>query len=796
MSKVFRTAFFIFALLFALSFVSAVSVSGPFFAASGQCETTMQKYSVCAGTAGTYFISMQGTGGSWVSIAPTSLGLSQSTCSDVYAFITPDCYANSGTYAPRMIISGPEDYNNPITIEVNQAHTFTFGVSPLSITTAPCAENILNATIKNTGKFKDEFVISQSAAPSGWIVSSGGKIVVEPYSLADFLIKVTPVCSADAGGYNISLNAANTRTNSSSQKSISVAVTNVVPLSVNGLFESKKSLDIKLCRDTEEAKKFDVNNISSINDTFTFYLLDSNGNSVKFETAHFDKERVFVAAGKSAELNLLIGKNPLGAFLFTFRAHSEAFDKNYDVKLNMGVENCYEMSLLRESSDAGACIGKVSQKFVLKNSGTKPIDANVLLYSGVGLIESKSVSVSPSSNSEVYFILSPVSAGSVSYSAIAKTFFAESKVDFNYSFEKCFDSTIEAQNIEYCKESVVDFNALIKNSGTKGQEFAVLIDAPWLSVTPNKVSVLPAGTQAVKIKGVAQASIANTYTIKAVSAENTLSKTISFVEKSKDNCRSFDYSITADVADVNCGGGRIIDLNLTNTGAFDTQISLLKVFPQWVSFSEGSISLKPAQTKTIFVYVSPPAGTIGKISGLITATNDSNISKDINLSLNVLLGSCSALSADGNLNSAVSGLKTISRKEITIDFVLTNDSNSGYNVYDINAPDFNVSVDFNKGVFVDANKKLDAKITFKFLEGEEPKDQNVFIAIKTSAGDLNKIAFVKFSDASTQIPITGFFGAFGVMTIGGLLVILLIVLALLALVKANANEKKKPKLGK
>ncbi len=253
--------------------------------------------------------------------------------------------------------------------------------------------------------------------------------------------------------------------------------------------------------------------------------------------------------------------------------------------------------------------------------------------------------------------------------------------------------------------------------------------------------------------------------------------------------------MTQSVVDVNCGSGKIVDLNLTNTGAFDTNISLSKVFPEWVSFSEGSVTLKPAQTKTIFVYFSPPAGTSGKISGLLTATNDANLTKDINVSLNVLLGTCSALSADANLDSSVSGLKTISRKEVIIEFVLSNDSNSGYNVYDINAPDFNVTVDFNKGVFVDANKNLVAKITFRFAEGEDPKDQNVLITIKTSAGGLSKNAFVKFSEATTQMPITGLFGSSGVMSIAGLLVILLIVLALLALVKANANSKK-PKLRK
>jgi len=600
MSKVIRTAFLFVALLFALSFVSALNVSGPFFVVSGQCETTMQKYSVCAQVPGTYFISASGIGSSWVSLAPTSLILSGSSCADVFAFITPDCYANSGTYAPRLIVSGVEDYNAPITIEINQAHTFSFDIAPLSVISAPCVENVLNATLKNTGKFKDEFVISQSSVPNGWIVSAGTKIVVDPYATANFQIKVTPACNAGAKKYDFSVNLSNTRTNASASKAIAVEVTKINPISASGLFDKQSSLDISLCSKASEVKHFDVNNLSAVNDTYDFYLLDSNFNPLPASVASFDKQSISIASGKSADLNLLIAKNPAGIIPLTFRAHSNAFDKNYDAQINIKIENCYALSILRESSDTNSCVAKSNQKFVLANGGTK---------------------------------------------------------------------------------------------------------------------------------------------------------------------------------------------------AFDTNISLSKVFPQWVSFSEASVLLVPEQTKTIFVYFSPPAGTSGRISGLLTAKGDGNISKDINVSLNVLIGTCSAYGADGNLNGEVSGLKTISRKEVTIDFVLSNDSNSGYNVYDINAPDFNVAVDFNKGIFVDANNSLNAKITFRFAEGENPNDQNVLIAIKTSAGDLNKITFVKFSDASTQMPITGLFGAAGVMTVGGLLVILLIVLALLALVKANANSMK-PRLKK
>jgi len=789
MSKVIHTVVVVFALLFTLSFASALSVSGPFFAVSGQCESTMQKYSVCATVPGNYLISAQGNGSSWVFIAPTSISLSGGSCADVFTFITPDCYANSGTFAPNFIVSGVEDYNAPITIEVNQAHTFTFDLSSNSIISAPCVENTINATLRNTGKFKDEFVITQSSLPNGWTASLGSKIVVDPYTSANFQIKVTPACNSAPGAYTFSIGAANTRTNSSTSKTISAEVTKIIPISASGLFDKKNSTDFSFCRDTTSVVHFDVNNLSAVNDTFNFYLLDSNNNLVPESVASFDKESVLILSAKSADLNLLIAKNPAGKISLTFRAYSDAFDKNYDAELNINVENCYALSIARESIDTNSCVGKSEQKFVLANGGTKAFDANVSLFAGNELIESKPVSVNPQSSANVNFTLNPALGGAMKYRVVANSFFGEASTDFNYLFEDCYSSSIESANVEYCKDSSVDFNAVIKNNGTKAQEFSVSTDAPWLNVTPNKIIVEPNSSLGVNINGAALGTIAGTYTIKAVSPQATLSKTISFTQIAQTSCRNFDYAITTSVIDVNCGGGKIVDLNITNTGAFDANISLAKIFPEWVSFSEENVLVKPNQTKTIFVYFSPPAGTIGKINGLLSAKDDSNTSKDINVSLNVLLGSCSAISAGGDLNNSVSAIKTISRKEVTINFALFNDSNSGYNVYDINAPDFNSVVDFNKGVFIDANNSLIAKITFRFAEGEKLLDQNVLILIKTSAGDLNKTAFVKFSEASTQIPITGFFGATSLDAIGGLLIVLLIVLALLALVKANANSK-------
>jgi len=81
----------------------------------------------------------------------------------------------------------------------------------------------------------------------------------------------------------------------------------------------------------------------------------------------------------------------------------------------------------------------------------------------------------------------------------------------------------------------------------------------------------------------------------------------------------------------------------------------------------------------------------------------------------------------------------------------------------------------------------------KFNEGEEAKDQNVMVTIRTSVGDFNKTQFLKFSDKQAQgISVTGLFSAF-TMPIIGLLLLILLILVVFAL---RATTAKKPKFRK
>ena len=96
----------LFFLIFFVSITFSLTINCPSSFSLCQCETETPVYSVCASTTGTYNISISGLGAKWVKVAPTSMSLLAGTCKDLFVFVTPECYANSGTFPFQINVIG------------------------------------------------------------------------------------------------------------------------------------------------------------------------------------------------------------------------------------------------------------------------------------------------------------------------------------------------------------------------------------------------------------------------------------------------------------------------------------------------------------------------------------------------------------------------------------------------------------------------------------------------------------------------------------------------------------------
>jgi len=794
-SKITKILGVLFLAIIVLTTVNSLSVDGAYYANLCQCDSMKEKYTVCADVAGTYNISATGNAANWASIAPMALALDANACGDFYVFVTPECYANSGEYSANILITGPEDYNAPLEVVVKQCHTFDYSVTPLRNSSKPCEENIFNVSLKNTGKFVDEFVLLQTGLPNNWGTYPQTKFVLNPSEQINAQLKVKSNCNSQAGDYNFKLNLSNTRTNASDSTNLVQTIQKFVPISFGGLFVSSNYYKAKSCEEFDKKVVFTAINLSDKNDVLTVYLLDSNRKVLSRDIAYFESSKFDLDVNKPVDVSMILKKHSPWISSGLIVVNSRNYDVNFEANIDFVFENCYDLNITKVTSEEFACLGKKEFVFSVSNSGTQDMDVNVSMIVDNNTVETKTISVDAADSRNVKFSVTPTNTGTINYTVLASSTFAETQLSSKFVFENCYDAQMQAENILVCKQGNVNQSFTFANKGTVAQNFQLSIDSNWLYFPQKEILINGGESKTVSLLGAVPEEYASTQTITAQSVAGTLSKTVSVITIPELECHDMNFVIQ-NIIDANCCDGTIVPLIVTNTGYFAQEIAVRAVVPPWVTLSEDSLSLLPKENKTVFVYVSPPAGTEGDYNATITISNDANVDKEINFIVRARGASCTlVVGGDVNVNNNVSETKVYTRKEVTVEFVVSNDSNVGFNVNNITVKDLNATVDFNKGVFLFPGETTVAKFTTTYAEGEEPLDKNVSILIETSAGNFEKFQVVSFSgNENGPFSITGWFSAY-TAPIVGLLVLVLLILVVLALVSSKSNAKK-PKFRK
>ena len=369
----------IIAILFILLFiasVNALTITGDTDLDMCQCETVRTTLEVCADTTGTYNINLNGNGARWVSIAPETLSINAGQCKEVFAFITPECYATAGTFPVELNVSGPESATETMNIDVRQCHTFDYVVDPVSNISKPCENNAFNVYVKNTGKFADEFVLLQSGIEDSWVTYPRESFVLSAGEEFNQVLNLNSVCNADAGSYAFELELSNTKTNASETKNLLQEIIFFTPI-VHDLPQN-----ISTCEEEDKTITFAMTNVSDRNDEYTIDLLAP-------EFISIDKNKIYLAPGQTETLALSIANTDPVSDVFTMRVTSREYQKYYDTVVSYIVNDCYNIAVERGlnatstiSVDENAledtyCFGETDQYYILRNNGTKTTTIDV-----------------------------------------------------------------------------------------------------------------------------------------------------------------------------------------------------------------------------------------------------------------------------------------------------------------------------------------------------------------------------------------------------------------------------------
>ena len=782
----------IVALVLLISAVSALTVSGTCFNSVNQCESFKQKYTICADVSGEYNISIQGAQSNWIKIAPESININAGSCADVYAFITPECYANSGVYDYNILVSGAESNLIDCSLSVNQAHTFNYSVTPLNRTSAPCEPRDYDILVQNTSKFVDEFVLVQNGLNDAWVTYPQTKFVINPYSSYTATMRVTSLCSTDANNYPFELGLFNTRTNASSKIALSRTIVKFNPFIIDNLSESSK-FELNSCEEFDKNVLFNIRNVSDKNDELTIELLDENYANLNKNIAYFEQSKIKLDYNSHSVASLIVKKRNVSDSNIIVRINSKAYAKNYFFPIELFIKNCYDLNLERVSLEENICTSTVDSKIDFVNTGSEELDFNAKVYVNGVLTQTKSITIEPSSTSrEVFKLDAQIIPSTLNVSIKVVTPFLEKNLDYKYTFDNCFDADLDVSKILVCKNGYLSQKFLVQNKGSKAQSFDVSIDSNWIYISNSSFDLNANQSKEITLYGNVPQSYASEQTILIQADEVNVSKSVPVITLDNEECNNVEFVIDS-IIDANCCEGEIVPLIIKNKGYFAQIIGVSAIAPEWLKVSDSNIFLLPNSQTITYLHLSPPAGNDGNFAAQVVLQTDKNIQRDVNFIVHVFGGTCVVPEGfNPDTNSKITDLNGLKVTEVIFDFVISNDSNEDFTVSNIVINDLNAIVKFDSNKLLKPTQSMTAKIIAWFI-GSAPTDKNVSVVIETSNGTVTKTQLISFAGKDQSFSITGWFGVYAAPLLGLLLfaIFVVIVVILFGPTKKKKNGFKK-----
>ena len=456
-------------ILFA-AYANAGTIEGKSAFVNDQCETDKEFYNICADYDGTFNVNITGPAAGWVAAAPTKFTLNAGQCQELVLFVTPECYANSGVYDFNIEVSGAESFEKSVRLRVNQIHTQTLNVNPLTNTSRACESNYYDLTVTNNSIYRGEFILTTEGIPSSWVTLETNSFVLDPAESRDFTLTLTPNCSAEPTMKEFELKVASTLTNSSQSVFLTQNVVEFVPFVVEGL-----PTEVPACSETDETFDFNVVNVSNYSDE---YNITFDGP----DYAHINKSTITLDSNHVETITLSMDKSDVTMDDFNLSVYSQKYRRTFTVIGQINSRNCYDLSLARVDTEESECMGRFDEQYRIANNGL--IDVNVTFESGY-MTGQFTTEVASGAAKEVVIYMDSSELGRNLIDIKATTDFASARIDYNVDMLDCqsYDINTIAQietdcnkgelfPIEITNTSVVTQTIDLNSSGAEFLDFS------------------------------------------------------------------------------------------------------------------------------------------------------------------------------------------------------------------------------------------------------------------------------------------------------------------------------------
>lgn len=731
----------------------------------------------------------------WMQVRPLGVYVSGESCKEIYAFITPFPYAQSGEYEIEVKAKGEtETVTEIFNLSVVEGHKVRIKGED-RITSTQCKENVFELELENNGIFDERAIISVTGINSNWITLSSEEFLLPKNATRDLELKILIPCNQEAKEYEFKL---------------------LVELKNTGIIKEKT-----LLLNVEDGQEILISskNFNSCNDLTTIgtIKIENAGllkDAIKVELEGLDwielKENNFsLNPGEEKEIEIQFNKKDLEEknYVFKVKVYSEKFNQLYEKDFIVKLEDCFDLSLDKALTQETACIeSKPMASFIIKNNGTRKTTVKLSVEGIHAELEKNSIALEAGESTEVNVTLdfSAISAlGEVNFILIADSENYSETLENSIELEKCYGIQSSVPAIEVCREVPVQNKFVsVKNTGTKAQTFTLASNLSW--ITPAEESFNLAGGEEKTVELIiipTKESNENSYSIKTLTENSQYTTTAKITYLDKGTCFGLSMTNLKTIIDVNAGEGAITTLKITNNGKTLQHLEFtVKDYP-WVYFNPKEFDLSIGETKEIYVYFNPPFDfREEQVTVTVKAETDFGFTAEEEVEVNIFGGSIILSINPEDIKIKSKGIETEDTLENTVELRIEVENNTETSMKVLNVKsNYPETKYFIEEPVIKKGTTGEINLSFVVSEGLELEGLEVPIEIITDKGTYYKVVSLPEKEAEPKEDTeeeteggeaTGFilFGQDEYILV--ILIVIVVILIIMAAVRSDKDEEK------
>jgi len=779
-------------LIFLSVFVNAHTLEGNFNGLTFQGETIERTFVLCNTQDSGENFSLS-SDNAWMEVRPLSVYLSGESCKEVYAFITPFPYAESGEYDLGIKAKGETSTITKIfNLSVVEGHKIKInGITLINAT--QCQEKVFQLELENTGIFDERVILSVQGLNSNWFELSSEEILIKKNTSREVEINVLIPCNQETKEYEFNLLVELKNTGITKEKTLLLNVENGQEIQI----ESK---NFTACNDVTKTDSITIKNNGLMEDSLTVEVQGLNW--VKLKENKFN-----LSPGQSKAIELEFSKNDLTTQNYPLKVivYSEKFNQYYEKNLTVRLEDCYNLSLETARWQENVCIeSKPVISYIVKNNGTQKTTVKLSIQGVQAELEKNSITLEAGESTEVQATLdfSAVSVlGELKIILIADSENYSETLEKTIQREDCYGIQTEVPVIKVCREVPTQNKFIsVKNTGTKTQLFNLSSNLNWIKLSEESFSLNKGEEKAVELIILpTKESTENSYTIKTITENNqyTLNAKIDYLDNT--TCFGLNMTNLKKQVDVNAGEGGITTLKVTNNGMTLQKISFTVEDYPWVYFNPKEFDLGVGETKEVYVYFNPPFDFEQEQAKVwVKATTNYGFTVQEEVEVNVSGGSIILSINPEDIKVKSNGLETEDTLENTVEIKIEieNNTETSMKVLDVksNYPETKYFIENPK---IEKGTTSEILLSFVVNENMELNGLEVPIEIITDKGTYYKVVSIPEEIKTTtetekeaEAESTGFilFGQDEYILV--ILIVIVVILIIMAAVRTDKEEEK------